>query len=162
MHALRRPGAPGCAGAADACEGDRSGGREGGAGAGGGRGKKRRQVDSQAVQENLRKTLSQLNETKVRRRYDRTRRDEEGGETEETKVITVSEFITVGELAEQVGARTAEVIATCLGLGTVVTINQRLDMDTITMVADDLSGYAEYGRQGGHCIAPTRYQYKHR
>jgi translation initiation factor IF-2 len=113
--------------------------RAGGAGGAGGGRNKRRKVDSQAVQDNVRKTLSQLNETKGRRRYSSNRRDDIDGEGdgEEQKFITVSEFITVGELAEQVGARPAEVIATCLGLGTVVSINQRLDMDTITMVADE-------------------------
>ena len=106
-------------------------------GGGGGRGKRRRTVDSREVQENVRKTLSQLNEGRTRRRYDRGSHDEEDEGQEAQKAITVSEFITVAELAEHMDIRSTEVIAACLQLGMMVTINQRLDMDTIVTVADE-------------------------
>ncbi len=108
--------------------------------AGGGRQRRRKQVDSQAVQESVRKTLSQISEGRTRRRYDRSR--DEGGEEEsqETQVLHINEFATVGELAEALHVRPAEVIAVCLHLGVVVTINQRLDMDTMVTVADEF-GY---------------------
>ena len=101
------------------------------------RGKRKRGVDVQAVQENVRKTLSQMNEGRTRRRYDRTRQEEGEEEGEEKKHLLVGEFITVGELAEQMGVRINEVIAACLQLGVMVTINQRLDIDTIATVADE-------------------------
>ena len=106
----------------------------------GSRGKRKRAVDAKSVQENVRKTLSQLNEGRTRRKYDRTSRDdsEQGGEAQKT--ITVSEFVTVSELADQMDVRSTEVIAACLQLGMMVTINQRLDMDTIVTVADEF-GY---------------------
>ncbi len=103
----------------------------------GGRNKKKRQVDTQAVQENVRKTLSQLNEGRTRRRYDRERPEEEGEQVEELQILRVHEFITVGDLAKQMEARPAEVITACIELGVVVSINQRLEMDTIITVADE-------------------------
>jgi len=97
-------------------------------------------TDAREVQENLRKTLSQLNEGRARRRYDRNARDESDDEVEEIKEITVSEFITLGEFSEQLGVKPNEVIAVCLQLGVMTTINQRLDMDTMQTVADEF-GY---------------------
>jgi translation initiation factor IF-2 len=124
-----------------------SGGGGGGAATGGGgsggsgRPRRRKTVDSQAVQESVRKTLSRISEGRTRRRYDRR---EEGGEVGEEgtqeKVLHVNEFSTVGELAEALHVRPAEVMATCLELGVLVTINQRLDMDTMVTVADEF-GY---------------------
>ena len=105
---------------------------------GGNKPRRRQKADTQTVQDNVRKTLSQIAEGRTRRRYDRS--DSDDGETsndESTKILRVREFSTVGELAEQMDTRPAEVIATCLRLGVVVTINQRLDMDTIVTVADE-------------------------
>ena len=110
-----------------------------------------RLADQRELEENVRKTLSQMETgtTRVRRRRSRSREDEETIE-EERNVIRVSEFVSVGEIAEQMEIKPAEVIAKCLGIGLIVTINQRLDMDTITMVADEF-GYevevqAEYAQ----------------
>ncbi|MBT3344783.1 MAG: translation initiation factor IF-2 [Gemmatimonadetes bacterium] len=108
---------------------------------GGGRKKGRKQTgaDTQAVQDNVRKTLSQISEGRTRRRYDRTTSTEDGGEvtTNEPEILHINEFATLGELAEAMHSRPAEVITTCLQLGVVVTINQRLDMDTMVTVADE-------------------------
>ena len=103
----------------------------------GGRKKRRRQVDSQAVRDNVRKTLSQMNEGRTRRRHDRTRDEDGEGVSEETRVLTVNEYVTVAELAEQMSVRPPELISVCMELGVMATINQRLDMDTITAVADE-------------------------
>ena len=104
----------------------------------GGRPRRRRQIDTQSVQDNVRKTLSEIAEGRTRRRYDRGRGEEgEEGAGDGTQQIMVREFSTVGELAERMEVRSAEVIATCLQLGVAVTINQRLDMDTIVTVADE-------------------------
>ena len=104
---------------------------------GGVRQRRRRPADAQTVQDNVRKTLSQIAEGRTKRRYDRGAKEEGGEEGEELNILKVREFVTVGELAEQMGARPNEVIATCLQLGVVVSINQRLDMDTIVTVADE-------------------------
>ncbi len=119
---------------------DRGGRRRGGAkrrrgGGGGGA-----TVDAKEVQDNLRRTLTQLNEGRVRRRYDRGGREDEGGEEQENRELKISEFITLGQFAEQLGAKPNEVIGICLQLGVMATINQRLDMDTMQTVADEF-GY---------------------
>jgi len=117
-----------------------SGGAASGGASAAGRQRRRKPVDSQAVQDSVRKTLSQISEGRTRRRY--TRGGDEGeeatvGDTQEQQVLHVQEFVTVGELAEAMHVRSAEVMATCLQLGVVVTINQRLDMDTMVTVADE-------------------------
>jgi translation initiation factor IF-2 len=55
----------------------------------------------------------------------------------EKKKIKVAEFITVNELANIIGVPASEIIKKCLNLGLVVSINQRLDFDTITLIASD-------------------------
>ncbi len=119
-----------------------TGGDTGGRGAprrGGGK-RRRGAVDVKEVQENLRRTLSQLNEGRTRRRYDRGPREDDGADLEENKEIKVGEFITLGEFAEHLGVKANEVIAACLQMGVMTTINQRLDMDTMQTVADEF-GY---------------------
>jgi len=106
--------------------------------AGGGGRRRRKRVDAQAVQDNVKRTLSQLSEGRTRRRYDRTQASENGEEAPEAnQELRISEYATLAEFAEQMGTRTAEVITACLDLGVVVTINQRLDMDTMITVADE-------------------------
>ena len=99
--------------------------------------KRRKQIDQKVVQETVRKTLVQIEEgTRSRRRRVRSRKEEEQ-EIEESNVLRVPEFISVAELAELMDTTPAEVISQCLRMGLMVTINQRLDMDTIVMVADE-------------------------
>ena len=108
-----------------------------GRGAGGGRrrGKRRRGVDTRVVQENVRKTLTQINEGRTRRRYDRGPRDDETEtSTEEIKNLKIGEYVTLAEFAEELGVRANEVIGACLQMGVMATINQRLDMDTMATV----------------------------
>ena len=103
------------------------------------RGKRRKGTpDAKAVQESVRRTLSQLNEGRVRRRYERGPREDGDGEEGEIRQIKISEFITLGEFAEQLGVKVSEVIALCLQMGAMATINQRLDMDTMQTLADEL------------------------
>ncbi len=102
------------------------------------RGKRRKGApDAKEVQESVRRTLSQLNEGRVRRRYERGPHEDDAEGDGEIRQIKVSEFITLGEFAEQLGVKVSEVIALCLQLGTMATINQRLDMDTMQTLADE-------------------------
>ena len=115
--------------------------RTAGQGSGGSRQRRRKEVDSQAVQDSVRKTLSQISEGRTRRRYDRGPRGEgEEAAADSGRELLINEFATVAEFAEQMGVRPAEVITSCLQLGVVVTINQRLDMDTMVTVGDEF-GY---------------------
>src|SRR5262249_13581743 len=113
--------------------------------------KRKKQVDEKLVIESVRKTLASLDAGGVRRRH--RRHDEDGSEvaTEEAKVIRATEFITVAELANLMEVRPQEVIAACMRLGLMATINKRLDKDAIQTVADEF-GYevefvSEYGEE---------------
>jgi len=97
-------------------------------------------IDQQEVAESVKRTLAQMEGRKTPRKRRRKSSREETVAVEEGNVVRVSEFISVAELAQQMDVSPAKVIAKCMELGLMVTINQRLDMDTITMVADEF-GY---------------------
>ncbi len=110
--------------------------------------KRHRVIDQKQVEESVKKVLAQIEGPRFKRRKSSKEGQIEEHE-EEANVIRVSEFITVSELAEHMGLKSSEVISKCLQMGLMVTINQRLDMDTIIMVADEF-GYeveslSEYG-----------------
>ena len=97
-------------------------------------------IDQQEVAESVKRTLAQMEGRKTPRKRRRRSSREEAVTVEEGNVVRVSEFISVAELAHQMDVSPAKLIAKCMELGLMVTINQRLDMDTITMVADEF-GY---------------------
>jgi translation initiation factor IF-2 len=105
--------------------------------------RRRHVVDEKAVRESVKKTLAGLD---IGRRRRRRRHAEEGGEEEEGKIaaLRVTEFLSVGELAGLLGVAPSEVIAKCMGLGLMVTINRRLDRDTIEAVADEFGHAVEF------------------
>ncbi len=116
--------------------------------------RKRPVVDEREVSENVRRTLAQMSSGAAPSRVRRRRRQDSEKPEDETadgQVLKVNEFTTVGELASQMDVRPTEVITQCLKLGMVVTINQRLDMDTITLVADEfgfgIEQLEEYGEE---------------
>jgi len=112
--------------------------------------KKKKVVDEKLVLESVRKTLASL-DTGARRRH--RRHDDANGEAtaEALKVIRAHEFITVAELANLMEVKPQEVIATCMRLGLMATINKRLDKDAILTVADefgfDVEFVAQYGEE---------------
>jgi translation initiation factor IF-2 len=97
-------------------------------------------IDQQEVAESVKRTLAQMEGRRTPRRRRRKATKGEIVEAEAGNVVRVSEFISVSELAQQMDVSPAKLIAKCMQLGLMVTINQRLDMDTITMVADEF-GY---------------------
>ncbi len=119
--------------------------------------RKRPVPDEREVSENVRRTLAQMSSGAAPSRVRRRRRqdsEEPEGETIEGQVLKVNEFTTIGELASQMDVRPTEVITQCLKLGMVVTINQRLDMDTITLVADEFGfGVEELEEYGEEVLA---------
>jgi len=106
-----------------------------------------REIDQEEVDEAIRRTLQEIEEHPIAQRaaFKRKKKKERKEEEEriqqelerETKKIRVTEFVTVNELANLMGANVAEVIKKCIELGLMVSINQRLDRDTITLVADE-------------------------
>jgi translation initiation factor IF-2 len=89
-----------------------------------------------AVRETVRKTLISMEKGAARPRY-RRRAAVLPGEEAAAKTVRINAFATAGELAQAMGLKPSEIISKCLELGLIVTINQRLDMDTIEAVADE-------------------------
>ena len=65
-------------------------------------------------------------------------------EEEESKIIKLTEFVTANDLANLMEVPVNNVIATCMNLGVMVSINQRLDAETINIVADEFGYSTEY------------------
>ncbi len=65
-------------------------------------------------------------------------------EMQDSKVIKITEFVTVNELATMMDVQVTKVIGTCMILGLMVSINQRLDAETINIVADEFGFKTEY------------------
>ena len=75
----------------------------------------------------------------------RQRTDDEQRAIEEgSKTIKVTEFVTVGEVATMMDVPITKVIGTCMSLGIMVTMNQRLDAETLTIVADEFGYEVEF------------------
>jgi len=112
--------------------------------------KKERAVDLNAVRATFKKTMSTLETTK-RKKYRRP--DGKSGteitEGEDVRLLKVTEFITVSELAALMGVKPAALVAKCMELGMMATINQRLDMDTIGTLALEFDFAVEESRLVG-------------
>ena len=70
--------------------------------------------------------------------------DEQRALDEESKTLKVTEFVTVGEIAIMMDVPITKVIGTCMSLGIMVTMNQRLDAETLTIVADEFGYDVEF------------------
>lgn len=108
---------------------------------------KRLEIDKREVEDAIKRTLLSIDESSVggrasARKKKRKEKEEiqsqilHQKELDKTK-IKVSEFIAVNELAHLMGVSVSDVIQKCIGLGLMVSINQRLDVETITVIADD-------------------------
>ena len=108
---------------------------------------RRFEVDEREVKEAIRKTLMSMDDTSApgrasaRKRKRREREALEEKRLEEKslagKSLKVNEFISVSELANLMNVPVSDVITKCIELGLMVSINQRLDVETITLVADE-------------------------
>ncbi|WP_394331689.1 translation initiation factor IF-2 [Flavobacterium limnosediminis] len=70
--------------------------------------------------------------------------DEQRAIEEGSKVLKVTEFVTVGEIATMMDVPITKVIGTCMSLGIMVTMNQRLDAETLSIVADEFGYEVEF------------------
>ncbi len=99
--------------------------------------KRKPQFTEEEIAENIRQTMAAMEEAgKPKRRKKKTKAVEDD-EEQPTNVIKVTEFISAAELAELMEIESSELITKCLELGMIVSINQRLDMDTIVIVASE-------------------------
>ena len=112
--------------------------------------RKLKQIDISAIAEKINKPKKEQAKTTVdssvlnkslssqSKKKRKKKKNEETSDVEITNnVIKLPEFSTVDELAQTMNVKSQDIIMSCMGLGLMVTINQRLDMDTITMVADE-------------------------
>ncbi len=110
------------------------------------RGRRRRQVDQQAVERSVKETLATMvGPAKTRRRRKEFRAEADA----EPEKLRLTEFVTVGELANQMGVEANEVIKFCLGLGIMANINKRLDRDAIELIANEFDEEIEFTEEYG-------------
>lgn len=103
------------------------------------------------IQETLEKLQGKGSKSKASK-YRREKRDthkqrvfdEQRLQDEEDKILKVTEFVTVGEVATMMDVPITQVIGTCMSLGIMVTMNQRLDAETLTIVADEFGFEVEF------------------
>ena len=108
------------------------------------------------VKNQIRETLEKLQGKKGGKskaaKYRRDKRDTHRQKSDEeqraidegSKTIKVTEFVTVGEIAIMMDVPITKVIGTCMSLGIMVTMNQRLDAETLTIVADEFGYEVEF------------------
>ena len=114
------------------------------------------EVDDEAVARQVKETLARLtsktNQNKKGAKYRKEKRDaaqerlseEMAAEAAESKVLKLTEFVTVSELATMMNVGVNQVIGTCMSIGIMVSINQRLDAETINLVAEEFGFTTEY------------------
>jgi translation initiation factor IF-2 len=111
------------------------------------------EINEVDVQKQIKETLARLTEKKVKgSKYRREKRDnvsarqseQEEQERLEDQVLKLTEFVTANELAAMMDVSVNQVIATCMSLGIMVSINQRLDAETINIVAEEFGYKTEF------------------
>lgn len=117
----------------------------------------REQINQADVDRAIRETLAHIDDhssasrSKIRQKKKLEREEKELKEAEqrekESQILRLTEFVTTGDLANLMGAAVSEVIMKCMQLGLMVTINQRLEKDTITLIADDFGFEVEFHDQ---------------
>ena len=106
--------------------------------------KKKRVVDEKLVRASVRRTLAEMDGSKRRHHRRDDKEDAAVGVEDEPRVIRVSEFISVAEMAARLEVKPQEVIAVCMRLGIMANINRRLDKDSIQAVADEFDYGVEF------------------
>lgn len=113
------------------------------------------EVDDEEVQRQIKETIQRLQGQKGKTntsKYKRERRElerekvahEKEAEQAQSKVLKLTEFVTANDLAVMMNVPVTKVISTCMMLGMFVSINQRLDAETINLVAEEFGFTTEY------------------
>ena len=113
------------------------------------------EVNEEDVARQVKETLARLtnkNQNKKGAKYRKEKREaiqerlqeERAEQKAESKVLKLTEFVTVSELATMMNVGVNQVIGTCMSIGIMVSINQRLDAETINIVADEFGFTTEY------------------
>ena len=113
------------------------------------------QVSDEDVAKEVKKTLARLTSKKNfsnSAKYRREKRDQVRAANEErmneenaeSKILKLTEFVTANELASMMDVPVTKVISTCMSIGMMISINQRMDAETINLVADEFGFQTEY------------------
>lgn len=115
----------------------------------------KRELTEEEVQKQIKETLEKLTSggkkskgSKLRREKRMERREQqvemEAQQEEQSKVIQVTEFVTVSDLASMMDTSVNDIISACMSLGMMVTMNQRLDGETLQIVAEEFGYTVEF------------------
>ncbi len=114
----------------------------------------KQEVSNEDVQKQVKETLARLTTKKTNKsvKFRKERREEMHNrelanaerEAAESKVLKITEFVTANDLASLMDIPVNKVIATCMNLGVMVSINQRLDAETINIVAEEFGFETEF------------------
>ena len=117
------------------------------------------EIDAGEVEETIKRTLANIDDAETvissraaNRKRKKKEREEQHALEEEAKALEatklhVTEFVSVGEIANLMNVSASEVIAKCISLGMMVSINQRLDKDTIVLLADEFGKQVEFEQE---------------
>jgi len=118
---------------------------------------KKFEIDEKDVKAAIKQTMLSMDDTVVTNRAASRKKKRKEREAEEerllelksldSKILKVNEFIAVSELANLMEVPVGDVISKCIGLGLMVSINQRLDVETITLVADEFGFGVEFQKE---------------
>ena len=117
--------------------------------------KQKVEIDDEEVQRQIKETIARIQGNKGksttskhkrdRRELEREKRDEQrAAEEAQSTVLKLTEFVTANDLAVMMNVPVTKVIGTCMSLGMMVSINQRLDAETINIVAEEFGYTTEY------------------
>ena len=109
----------------------------------------KKEVSEEEIQKQIKETLERLQgrgkskRSKIKREGRQKRKEQaladQLKQDQESKILKVTEFITVSELANMMDVPVTDVITACFNLGLMVTMNQRLDAETLSLVADEFN-----------------------
>ncbi len=112
------------------------------------------ELSEEEIQKQIRETLQRLSGTGKSKasKYRREKRqlvsqqleEQQARLAEEEKILKVTEFVTANDLASMMDVPVTKIIATCMSVGVFVSINQRLDAETITLLADEFGYSVEF------------------
>ena len=119
-------------------------------------GKPRHELTEEEIQAQIKETLARLSEKGNKSKTSKYRREKRGEIRDrmaekaviaeaDKKLLTVAEFVSANQLAQMMDVQVTQIISTCMSLGLFVSINQRLDAETISIVAEEFGYKVEFG-----------------
>jgi len=112
------------------------------------------EISEEDVQKQIKETLARLTNKGQKKgaKYRREKRDafsqrqteQSQLEAQESQIIKITEFVTANDLANMMNVPVVKIISTCMSIGIMVSINQRLDAETINIVAEEFGFKTEY------------------